>query len=109
MRLYTGIDLHSSNSYPVVIDETGRRVFKKKVPNGAEQILLLPGLHVRDRCPGRSPAPRIGREGISRDSIGQTTEPSPAQPMIETCFAALADAVLIAQRPEQPALEVQPG
>jgi len=39
MRLYTGIDLHSSNSYLAIIDETGKRVFKKKVPNDPEQIL----------------------------------------------------------------------
>ena len=32
MRLYTGIDLHSSNSYLAVIDETVKRVFKKKLP-----------------------------------------------------------------------------
>jgi transposase len=39
MRLYTGIDLHSSNSYLAIIDETGKRVFKKKLPNDPEQIL----------------------------------------------------------------------
>jgi len=38
MRLYAGIDLHSSNSYLAVIDETGKRVFKKKLPNDPEQI-----------------------------------------------------------------------
>ncbi len=31
MQLYTGIDLHSSNSYLAIIDENGKRVFKKKV------------------------------------------------------------------------------
>ena len=39
MRLYTGIDLHSSNSYLAIIDETGKRTFKKKYPNDPEQIL----------------------------------------------------------------------
>jgi transposase len=39
MRLYTGIDLHSSNSYLAIIDENGKRVFKKKLPNDLEQIL----------------------------------------------------------------------
>jgi predicted NBD/HSP70 family sugar kinase len=39
MQLYTGIDLHSSNSYLAIIDETGKRVFKKKYPNDPEQIL----------------------------------------------------------------------
>ena len=39
MRLYTGIDLHSSNSYLAIIDETGKRVFKKKLANDPEVIL----------------------------------------------------------------------
>lgn len=39
MRLYTGIDLHSSNSYLAIVDETGQQVFKKKMPNDPEQIL----------------------------------------------------------------------
>jgi transposase len=39
MRLYTGIDLHSSNSYVAIIDETGKRIFKKKFQNEPEQIL----------------------------------------------------------------------
>src|SRR5574341_650190 len=39
MRLYTGIDLHSSNSFLAIIDETGKRVFKKKLPNDPVQIL----------------------------------------------------------------------
>lgn len=39
MRLYTGIDLHSSNSYLAIIDETDKRVFKRKFSNDPEQIL----------------------------------------------------------------------
>ena len=39
MKLYTGIDLHSSNSYGGIIDETGKRVFKKMLPNGPGVIL----------------------------------------------------------------------
>jgi transposase len=39
MRLYLGIDLHSSNSYLGIIDETGKRVFKRKLPNDPEMIL----------------------------------------------------------------------
>ncbi|NTW78159.1 MAG: IS110 family transposase [Syntrophaceae bacterium] len=39
MKLYTGIDLHSSNSYVGIIDETGKRVFKKKLPNDPWVIL----------------------------------------------------------------------
>ncbi len=39
MKLYTGIDLHSSNSYVAIIDETGRRVFQKKLANDATIII----------------------------------------------------------------------
>jgi len=39
MKLYTGIDLHSSNSYVGIIDEPGKRVFKKKLPNDPATIL----------------------------------------------------------------------
>ena len=39
MKLYTGLDLHSSNSYLGIIDETGKRVFKQKLPNDRERIL----------------------------------------------------------------------
>ena len=45
MRLYTGIDLHSSNSYLAIIDENGKRVFKKKLPNDLEQIISALGLY----------------------------------------------------------------
>ena len=33
MKLYSGIDLHSSNSYLAIIDENGKRIFKEKLPN----------------------------------------------------------------------------
>jgi transposase len=33
MKLYTGFDLHSNNSYVAIIDEEGKRIFKKKLPN----------------------------------------------------------------------------
>jgi transposase len=39
MNLYTGIDLHSSNSYVGIIDGTGNRIFKKKLPNDPGVIL----------------------------------------------------------------------
>lgn len=39
MKLYTGFDLHSSNNYLAIIDEDGKRVFKKKLPNDSEHIL----------------------------------------------------------------------
>ncbi len=40
MQLYAGIDLHSSNNYIGVIDEQDRRVFKQKLPNNLDSILL---------------------------------------------------------------------
>ena len=43
VQLYTGIDLHSSNSYLAIIDEHGKRVFKKKLPDDLEQILSALG------------------------------------------------------------------
>jgi transposase len=39
MRLYTGFDRHSSNTYLGIEDEGGKRIFKKKLPNDAEIIL----------------------------------------------------------------------
>ena len=39
MRLYSAFDLHSSNSYLGIIDETGKRVFKRKLPNDPGVIL----------------------------------------------------------------------
>ena len=30
MKLYSGIDLHSTNSYLAIVDETGKRIFKEK-------------------------------------------------------------------------------
>jgi len=33
MQLYAAIDLHSNNSVPVVMDETGKVVFTRRVPN----------------------------------------------------------------------------
>ena len=33
MKLYTGFDLHSSNSYIGIIDESGKRAFNRKLPN----------------------------------------------------------------------------
>jgi len=38
MELYSGIDLHSSNSYLAIVDETGKRVFKEKAPNDMAAI-----------------------------------------------------------------------
>ena len=32
MAVYAGIDLHSTNSYVAVVDEEGKKVYKKKLP-----------------------------------------------------------------------------
>jgi transposase len=44
MKLYAGIDLHSSSSYLAIIDDKGVRSYKKKLPNNLEEILqqLMP-------------------------------------------------------------------
>ncbi|MBF0559599.1 MAG: hypothetical protein HQL08_12565 [Nitrospirae bacterium] len=39
MGLYTGFDLHSSNSYVGIIDEDGVRLWKKKLRNEPGLIL----------------------------------------------------------------------
>ena len=39
MKLYAGIDLHSTNNYIGILDEQDRRVFKKKLANDMPSIL----------------------------------------------------------------------
>ncbi len=39
MKLYAGIDLHSTNNYLGIIDGEDRRVFKRKLPNDLKMIL----------------------------------------------------------------------
>ena len=39
MKLYTGFDLHSSNSYVGIIDENGKRAFNRKLPNDPAVIV----------------------------------------------------------------------
>jgi hypothetical protein len=39
MKLYAGIDLHSTNNYVGILDEQDRRVFKKKLANDMPSIL----------------------------------------------------------------------
>ncbi len=39
MKLYTAFDLHSSNSYLAIIDNKGKRVFKRQLKNNPELIL----------------------------------------------------------------------
>ena len=40
MRLYTGFDLHSNNSYVGIIDEGGGRLWNKKLRNDPDLILV---------------------------------------------------------------------
>jgi hypothetical protein len=39
MKLYTAFDLHSSNSYPAIIDGQGSGFIKKKMANDPELIM----------------------------------------------------------------------
>ena len=51
MELYAGLDLHSRNTYIGIMDDTMKRVFKKRVPNDLDLILktLIP---FQDRLKG---------------------------------------------------------
>ena len=39
MKLYAAFDLHANNNFHAVMDQDGRRVFQKKLPNDLEVIL----------------------------------------------------------------------
>ncbi len=39
MRLYAGDDLHGNNNYLAIQDETGKRLFHRRLPNEKEVIL----------------------------------------------------------------------
>lgn len=39
MKLYVGDDLHSSNNYLAILDETGKRIFHRKLPNDRSAII----------------------------------------------------------------------
>jgi len=43
MELYAGIDLHASNNFIGVLDKNGKRIFKRKLPNIPEEILVSLG------------------------------------------------------------------
>ena len=45
--LYAAFDLHSSNSYLAIIDEEGKRVFSRKLPNDPELIVAALGPHTK--------------------------------------------------------------
>ena len=40
MRLYAGFDLHSRSSHLAVLDEHGKNVFKAKLANDTQVMLL---------------------------------------------------------------------
>lgn len=48
MQLYTGMDLHSSNTYVGIIDEKGKRVFKRRLPNEGQRIVEALGPYRSD-------------------------------------------------------------
>src|SRR6266581_4176627 len=39
MKLYCGIDLHSNNSFVAIVDELGKVVYKKRLPNDLCSLL----------------------------------------------------------------------
>jgi transposase len=43
MPLYAGIDLHSSNNFVGIVEENGKRAFRRKLRNDPEEILLTLG------------------------------------------------------------------
>jgi transposase len=47
-RLYAGFDLHASNSYLAIMDDEGKRVFSRKLPNDPERILTALGPHTKE-------------------------------------------------------------
>ncbi len=40
MKVYAGIDLHSSNNYVGIINEEDRRLYQRRLPNRLDDILL---------------------------------------------------------------------
>jgi transposase len=39
MKLYSGLDLHSTNTYSAIMDETGKRIIDRRMPNQPKMIL----------------------------------------------------------------------
>jgi len=39
MKVYAGIDLHSSNNYIGIINEKDERLYQKRLPNQLEDVL----------------------------------------------------------------------
>ena len=51
MGLYAATDLHANNNFLAIIDETGHRVFQRRLPNDAAVVLEVLG-HYRDDLVG---------------------------------------------------------
>ena len=51
MKLYSGIDLHSTNSFLAIIDENAKRIFKEKLPN--KIVAITERLSLYSRWPVR--------------------------------------------------------
>ena len=51
MKVYVGIDLHSRFCWLHIMDETGRKLFDKKLPNSLE-LILLSLVEFKDRISG---------------------------------------------------------
>ena len=60
MKLYSGIDLHSTNSYLAIIDESGKRIFKEKLPNDIVTITEKLSLYSGTRKVSLSNRPTTG-------------------------------------------------
>ncbi len=39
MKFYAGVDLHSINSWPGIMDKDGKRILKKTIPNDLSEVL----------------------------------------------------------------------
>jgi hypothetical protein len=93
MRLYTAFDLHSSNSYLGIVDETGKRVFKRKLPNDPEMILAV-------LSPYKLPGEEALYKWIGSVLDAAAKDPEVMKTLRETAFAA--DKELVADSEEHP-------
>ena len=41
MKLYAGSDLHSNNNFLGIMDEQGKKIFKKRLPNDPRVVLEI--------------------------------------------------------------------
>lgn len=48
MKLYAGCDLHSTNNYLGIVDQDGKKLFSKKIPNNPDKILKIIAPFKRD-------------------------------------------------------------